>query len=656
MLQSKSYDEYVLGLYDAMLSDIASRCPSLRIECERDYKRLLSAIDQMGLPFVLEVLPAFGKHLDQCLANGRLTPSHLAHFRPYNRRVAIPRLFKGLLLRVFDESGVLRSDPDVQSIKDVRQLSMAFKRFKVDCPEPMVWKQIHEFFKIDDEIVHGSLNWDRGDFSSDGSCDLQFGDLDHYEPDSSSELFPEFSEGSVSSILDTRVFGAIQFVADLTCAEIGRFNPTDWNSRHGPGAVADLRSGEYKYTFPTWPAKLEASFPMADFAFANYNHWVDFLKSGRRHVQLLDHEPPARLLAVPKTFSGPRLICSEPTSGQWCQQVIRDYLMSSVKNTSLTHAIDFRSQDKNQVLARSASHHETHSTIDLSSASDRISCWVIERLFRKRPELLTCMYSVRTRWVVQGLDRESPSAYQLKKFSTMGSALTFPVQTYLFATLVIGTILAKREMALTQRNVRSVSREVQVFGDDLIVPIDCHDSVVDVLTHFRLKVNSAKTFSTGKFRESCGIDAYDGQDVTKVSIMSLPLVSKPASVLSCVDSHNNLLRAGWYGTAAFLRKTVDRLKNYNFRWVDPESGALGWHSYFGERNTHLASRWNPYLHRSEVRATVPKGTDSRTAVDSNSMILQYFTECHVPPTSQVERLGRISLRRPLKLRWAWVPA
>lgn len=643
MLDSKSYAEYVLGLYGAMFVDIVSRCPGLRTECERDYKRLLSAVDQLGLPFVLEVLPAFGKHFDQCLANGRLTPSGLAHFRPYNRRVVIPRLFKGLLLRVFDKSGVLRSDPDVSSIRDVRQLSMAFKRFRVECPEPKVWKQIDEFFKTDSEVVSGSLSWDLGDFSSDGCCHLRFGDDLPHEPDA--PIFRKEDGSSTISSLDADYTDAIQFVADVVCAELGRFNPSEWRSRHGPGAVADARGDAYKYDFPTWPAKLERQFPLADFAFANYASWAAFA-SEDPHNRFTDHEAPARLIAVPKAYSGPRLICSEPTSGQWCQQSIRDYLMTRVNHTSLRRAVDFSSQSKNQEMARVASFSGSHSTIDLSSASDRISPWVVERLFRLRPELLECFHSVRTRWVTQDIDKKSPKHSRLRKFSTQGSALTFPVQTYLFATLCIGTIIAKRGWKQSIKSIRAAAREVQIFGDDIIVPIDCHGDVQAVLTHFRLKVNPAKTFCIGKFRESCGYDAYDGQNVTKVSILSQPAVSKPEAVLSSVDTHNNLLHAGWYSTAQYVKRQVDRLGRYAFRWVDPSSGAIGWHALFGEENHHLKKRWNSDLQRSELLSTLPKGSDDRTAIDSDAMVLQYFTECHGLPEPHTKRLGKMSLRRP----------
>ena len=653
MAANESCAEFVLGLYEAMFSDIVARCPDLNKECSRDYNRLLSAVDQMGVRFMFDVLPAFGKHFDKCLANGRLVKSGLAHFGPYRHDVMVPRLFKGLLLRVFDEFGCLRSDPDKQAIRDVRQLCSAVKRFRVDCPDSSVWKQTDEFYRIDGEVVPGSLNWNRGHFDPDGARDLQLGDHLPHGPEPS-PLFGDEGSTPPDIALAARL-SAVQRTADLVCAEFGRFNPVDWGARHGPGAVSDLKSGEYKYSFPTWPEKLERNFPMSLYGFANEGHWAESVRSGEIQRSFLDHEPPARLIAVPKSFSGPRLIASEPVAHQWCQQIIRDFLMSRVSFTSLSEAVDFRSQRKNQELARAASLTGSHSTIDLSSASDRISCWVVERMFRRLPDLLECFYSVRTRWIYQDIDKKSPKHHMLEKFSTMGSALTFPVQTIVFACIAIGTLLCERGKPVTYANIAMAAKEVQVFGDDIIVPIDCHGSVLEVLSHLRLKVNPDKTFSTGKFRESCGYDAYDGDDVSKVSVMTVPVVSKPESVLSSIDVHNNFLARGWYLTAKYVKKAVDSLKRFAFRWVHPDLGAIGWHSLFGERDKGLKTRWNANLQREEVLVTRSLGSSGKTPVDSDSMVLQYFTEVKGLPVSREERLGKSPLRGPLRLRWAWEP-
>lgn len=655
MSGNESCEEYVLGLYKAMLVDIADVRPELLADCKRDYKRLLSAIECHGLPFFLETMPAFTKHFDQCLANGHLTRSGLTHFRPFKRKSPVPRLFKGLVLRVFDVHGVLRSSPDAYCIKAIRQLSSAVKKLRMQCPDSSTWKQVDEYFRIDSEVRQGSLNWDSGDFSSDSLGDLRLEDLHESEPEPSSAFADEGSAESRS--ISTQLLEAIQSTADRICAEIGCFSASDWAPRHGPGAVADLRSGEYKYSFPTWPAKLERTFPLDLFGFANFGHWVSALASGAfGKSTFVDSEVPAKLIAVPKTFSAPRLIAAEPTSHQWCQQTILRFLTSRIKETSIRTVVNFHDQTPNQVFAREASRTGSHSTIDLSNASDRISCWLVERMFRKLPSLVDGFYSVRTRWIHQDLDKKVPQLFQLRKFSTMGSAVTFPVQTIIFSMIVVGCILYHRKQSTTFANIRKAAREVRVFGDDMIVPIDVHDDVVAALTHLGLKVNPAKTFSTGKFRESCGYDAYDGIEVSKVSIMAMPLVSKPEAVLSSLDVHNNLFKEGWYETAKFVRSTVESLRRYAFRTVPPDSGATGWWDFEGLGHTGLRTRYNSFLHRLEVRLSVPQGTAKRTPVDSDAMLLQYFTEVKSIPDNLDDRLGKRALRAPLKLRWSWAPA
>lgn len=650
-MKNQSHDGYVSGLYCAMLENIAERHPELRVDCSRDCKRLLSLIETRGSPYYLVDLPSFGKHFDQCLANGRLTKSGVAGFRSYRSRGPVPRLFKGLFLRVFDDFGQLLSDPDVTSIGYLRQLFAVAKKLLIECPDTSTWEQVDEFFKIDREVRSPTLDWDGGDLSPHDTIDLHFGD--HVSGGQDDRDLFGFRDSPTSISAD--YYATVQSVADAVTAEIGRFNPSEWRFRHGPGAVSDLGRNEYKYSFLNWPEKLNNIFPMDEFAFANYDHWVDFVTREDSHDSLRNHEPPSRLIAVPKTYSGPRLIASEPVAHQWCQQSIRDFLVRRVEDTSLGRCISFRDQRPNQEFALRASDTQSHSTIDLSSASDRISCWVVERLFRRSPTLIHALCAVRTRWITQDIDSRSPSHHRLRKFTTMGSAVTFPVQTILFSVISIAAVLYREKLAVTYDNIRHAARRVRVFGDDIIVPIHVHDDVVALLTDFQLKVNPSKTFSTGRFRESCGVDAYGGHDVTKISIRHVPSVSSPASVLSALDTHNLFYAKGLYKVCEYIKKTVDRMKRYRFNVVRSDSGAIGWASDFYEYDEPVKVRWNHDLHRREVKVTMPQGNVSRTAVDSSTMLLQYFTEVHEPPKRSEERLGVAALRSPLRLRDAWVP-
>lgn len=655
MQEYKSYEGYLLGLYEAMLFDIVDRMPCLRRECERDYKRLLSAIEHRGLDFILVTLPAFCKHLDKCLEKGRLTRSGLAHMRPFQRKSTIPRLFKGLLLRVFDRDGVLRSDLDKESLRAVRQLLLAGKRLRIASPDSATWKQVDEFLKTDGEIRHGSLDWDIGDFDSSRACHLQFGDDIRAESELPLFRSDPAGEDSTDSIDWHRCLRSIQDASDVICSQIGAYRPEQWRSRHGPGAVSDLKDKTYKYIFPNWSPKLEQEFPSADYASSNYHHYVaTYPHDGGGNSPLLDHEPPARLIAVPKSYTAPRLIASEPVAHQWCQQSVREFIMSRVDSTWLRGFISFRDQSKNQKMALEASQTGELATIDLSSASDRLSCWVVERLFRRSPSLLNAFYAVRTRWIQQDLDRKLPRFNRLRKFSTMGSALTFPVQSVTFLAISIGACLYEMGLSATHKNIAGLRGSVRVFGDDIIVPTRYSATVVASLERLGFKVNPAKTFLEGNFKESCGVEAFGGSDITKVSLLSKPSVSAPESVLSTVDAHNNFFSRGWYRAADYLRKSVERLGRHVFPYVEPDSGVIGWFSYDPwTANSSLRSRWNNELHVREYRITQPRGSVVKTPVDDDSTYLQYFTEVKEPPRSHEQRLGRSKLRHPLRLGWVW---
>lgn len=651
----KSYVTYLQGLYDAMLSNIAELDPTLRRDCLRDSSRLLSLVEHRGLPFLMVDLPAMGKHLDKCLSMGHLTSSGVAGFRPYSRRSTIPRLFKGMWLRVFDDVGVLRVDADTACIRYLRQLLLGAKKVKVACSDSSTWEHVNEFFQIDREIRTPSLNWDEDEFRIDDIHDLRIGDHDLLSP---APLFdPHYNDdqqGGPSPLLDQGFADVVQRTADIVSATLGGFDPAEWRTKHGPGAVADMRHTQYKYDFPTWPAKLERLFSMSQYGFANFDHWVDWLGDKSRRHLYRDHEPASKMIAVPKTLRGPRLIAAEPDSHQWCQQSILDFLVTSLGNTPIARSIHFRDQAYNQELARLASHTQSHATIDLSSASDRLSCWLVERIFRRNPSLVEALHASRTRWVVNTIDAHSPKYHVLRKFACMGSACTFPIQSYVFCILAVASVLHSRNLPVTIEKMTEVASEVLVFGDDIIVPIDAWELLQGLLGHLGLKVNQSKTFGTGKFRESCGLDAYDGHCVTPTYSMTYPDVSRPESITSAIETHNNFVKRGWYGVARYVKSRVTSLKRFAFANVPLGSGAFGWSDHDWEGNEHLKRRFNPHTQSMELRCTVVETSCRRNPADGNGQLLQYFTEVRPVPFIEGDRIGVVGRSRT-SIRARWVP-
>jgi len=652
----KSYANYLKGLYTAIFSNIAEIDPTLRRDCDRDNTRLLSLVETRGLPFLMIDLPDAGKHFDMCLAAGRLTPSGIAGFRPFRRGGVIPRLFKGLYLRVFDEFGVLRVDLDITCISYIRQLHYAAKKVKVPCEDSRTWEHVNEFFRIDHEVRSPTLKWDENELRIDDLRHIHIGDADFLSP---APLFdPRHCDGdqSVESYFQSchGLAEAVQRTADIIATAIGGFNPSEWRSKHGPGAVADQRHTSFKYDFPSWPAKLERVFPMADFGFSNFGNWAAYSRSEECQYLFSDNEPPSRLIAVPKTLKGPRLIASEPVAHQWCQQSILDFLTTRLASTPIAGAIHFRDQTFNQDLARRASHTQSHATIDLSSASDRLSCWLVERIFRRNSSLIEAFHASRTRWVANAIDRKSPRFHKLRKFACMGSACTFPVQSYVFAILAVATVLYARGLRPTIVNIRKASKEVQVYGDDIITPLDSWELLQGLLGCLGLEVNRKKTFGIGKFRESCGLDAYDGHDVTPTYISTYPDVSRPESITSSVDTHNNYAMRKWYVVADYVKSAVRSLKRFSIMNVPMGSGTFGWYDHEWSGNEHLKKRWNPFFQVVEVRVDVACATSSKTPVERDSSLLQYFTEVRPVPFILGERIG-IAKRASTSLRRRWVP-
>jgi hypothetical protein len=115
---------------------------------------------------------------------------------------------------------------------------------------------------------------------------------------------------------------------------------------------------------------------------------------------------------------------------------------------------------------------------------------------------------------------------RLAKFASMGSALTFPIEAMVFSTVVFMAIASAEaeygsegQRALVDTDLIMRHRSgVRVYGDDIVVPVRFVHRVVEYLEAFGFRVNSNKSFWTGKFRESCGKEFYDGHDVSVVRV------------------------------------------------------------------------------------------------------------------------------------------
>lgn len=647
----KSYVEFVLGTISALLKDCAEQYPDSTKEFERDLERLSSAIDHHGINFVLDTMPAFRKHFDKCLSNGCLTHSTLLHFGAAKRGETVPRLFRGLTLRIFDRFGTLRQDADPNAIRYLRQILGFARKLRMDCGLQNRRKAVKEFFDIELEIPKPSKFWVQDE--------VEWNDPD---PDAS---FEDSIPGNsplplLGSLAPVRIFDhpgllrTLQQVADLVCSTLGDFDPYAYRTKHGPGAVTDFRFGNDKYHFPNWSRRLDRIFPYADFGVANYGLWVDNVMQKKVPGDL---DLPAKLSAVPKTITKPRLIAVESVSNQWCQQSILDFFCTRVEDTFLRSFLSFKRQELNGNLARRASRDQSHATIDLSNASDRVSCWHVERLFRRSSGLLHSMRSSRAAWVRQDICRYVPRYHYLRKYSTMGNATTFPVQSLFFLVAAIACELYASKRRVNYREITFLTgRQIRVFGDDIIVPNTASGLLVELLQYLGLKVNDSKTFEHGMFKESCGVDAFNGQDVTTVNVMDVPHRTKPGTIASTVDVHNNLIQSGYFATAAYIRKYAEP-HTRKVREVTHGSGSFGWYPnpLYPAPPLTLRQKWCPNTQVRLVHAAFVYSKQPRHTAEGSSGVLQYFTEAPKRVTSAVSTLGYALRRAQVRLGLGWVP-
>jgi hypothetical protein len=212
----------------------------------------------------------------------------------------------------------------------------------------------------------------------------------------------------------------------------------------------------------------------------------------------------------------------------------------------------------------------------------------------------------------------------LRKFASMGSALCFPIESVVFFIIIVSFRIRNAGVRITPRNVSKYSEGVLVYGDDIIVPTNEAPLVCDYLERFALKVNRHKSFWTGKFRESCGVDAFNGTDVTPTyARRSLPTNKADVrGLLSLVALANQLYFAGRWTTARFLRQKAERLLgplpsvgsstsrlierlDRDVRTPMREYPGLGWSSF---SNAESFSGWDPNLQtlRDKRWVVVPK--------------------------------------------------
>jgi hypothetical protein len=128
---------------------------------------------------------------------------------------------------------------------------------------------------------------------------------------------------------------------------------------------------------------------------------------------------------------------------------------------------------------------------------------------------------------------------ELEKFSSMGNAYTFELESLIFYSLALavcdylGLLVTPifRENGALEKGF-----PIEVYGDDIIVPVSAYSLLEEVLQWCGFELNSKKSFCHGYFRESCGADWFFGFDVRPWYL------KKEVSERSLYVAHNFFMR------------------------------------------------------------------------------------------------------------------
>lgn len=297
--------------------------------------------------------------------------------------------------------------------------------------------------------------------------------------------------------------------------------------RFGPGATTQItkRNASARRKLGQTYACSEDLIPMTGMLLESMPAWIPFEEA--KDTALVTVEIHNGTLAfVPKNAKTHRSIVVEPMLNSMLQLGIGDYMASRLRR----FGIDIRDQTRNQTLARLGSLHGELATLDLSSASDMIATGLVAHLLP--PEWFDFLSMART-----GTVEYKGSTIKLQKFSSMGNGFTFPLETLIFWALASA--------------VAGDDETVSVYGDDIIVPVCRYDALCELLHTVGFRVNSAKSFASGPFRESCGKDYLLGIDIRPV------YVKDRISGSSLFILHNFYMRGQQPEIAARIRNYIE---------------------------------------------------------------------------------------------------
>ncbi len=423
---------------------------------DKDLQTLDERSKSEGISFIKVTLPLLGKAFDTSLVTGRFSP--ISNFAS-KRDTCLPKLFYPVFRLVLHDDGTLLSKPNILAIFYLRQILLFDAKLITEPTQAQKDQAISGFRQRQDDLRKKRVP------------------VEH----------PVI-------IIAQRLLSKVLKDLDLSTISPG----------HGPGGVAEGFDRFERWNFTFWPAKAERVYSFIEYG----------TQSPRMTLELGNGIPLRKKMVtkcclVPKDFRGPRLISAEPTVNQYLQQGQMKALMQYIKNHRfIRRSLKLQDQTYNQRMAKDALGND-QITLDLSNASDTVSTTLVWHLLSGVPRLRRQLMCTRSDFLsFQGEE------VKLVAFAPMGSAVCFPVESLVFWSLSLASII--HSSPSRSRDGFEYLSSLAVFGDDIIIPSFAKDTLIGTLRDVGCEPNMSKTCFSTPFRESCGTEWYSGSDVTLI--------------------------------------------------------------------------------------------------------------------------------------------
>lgn len=608
-------------------------------EHERDVAEMQSRVRSEGISFLTKTLPSLGKAVDTALAKDSPLAVSGFELRPDSK---IPKFLGCLLQQIFVDSKTslrCQMEADLSQLSDwekSRTLYLQHRNNESEDGLPIF------YLSGEPHSTHKSLGRrshmvDEKSSSRALACVRQicyaFYKLNiPYDEKVQSKVIADFEQ--CDRDLPDEILGLsyshceiMRIARRLVCRVLANRDPLGITPKHGPGAVATGEKVYEKPVFKRFYRRLNSVYNYDQYFFYNLSHFGDRLQE---FLALEDVEAgTAKVVLVPKDSRGPRLISCEPLEYQWIQQGQMALLVEAIEAHWLTRGkVNFTHQTVNQVLALHASDPSKDEavlvTLDMKEASDRVSLALVRELFPK--DWFEALYASRSDSTRLPDGRVIP----LKKFAPMGSAVCFPVEALIFWALGVALTLYKRtnKSGLSKRDYSPQHyaaglseydmenpRSWFVYGDDIICNGENAADYKLLIEALGLKLNDSKCCTHGLFRESCGVDAFLGINVTPTKFRRVWCHRlQPDSYPAWVAYSNSLWDRGFYHAAEFIKDEINKIcPTPTVMSGCDVNGIVFKRPYVDKLTRNLATsrfklRFNTKLQRSEIYCVKSRST------------------------------------------------